>query len=132
MVGLFPPLVASLKKRVKELIVFELKECIAEGIVPAEKASLELPRCDIALITSTSLINGTIDSLIAFSSNCREIVLLGGSTPLLPEIFRPLGVSLLSGVIVSDPLGLLRAISEGGGRRSIENHVHKVNMRLKT
>ena len=132
MVGFFGPLVPIIKKRVKELIIFERKIRITKGMLPAEKASEQLPRCDIALITSTSLINGTIDSLLEASQKCRDIVLLGASTLLLPEIFQPLGVTLLSGVIVTDPSGILQTISEGGGMRFFKNHIQKVNIRLKT
>jgi hypothetical protein len=131
MVGFFGPLVPNIKKRVKELVIFEQKIRITKGVLPAEKAFEELPKCDIAIITSTSLVNGTIDSLIEASQKCRDIVLLGASTLLLPEVFQPLGVTLLSGVIVTDPSGILQIISEGGGMRFFKNHIQKVNIRIK-
>jgi len=130
MVGFFGPLVAPLKKRVRELTIFERSIRMAKGFSPAEKAVEELPACDIALITSTSLINGTMDSLIDSARKCREIVLLGASTVLAPEIFQPLGVTLLSGVIVTDPPTILQIVSEGGGMRFFKGHIKKVNIRL--
>ncbi|MFH0811451.1 MAG: DUF364 domain-containing protein [Pseudomonadota bacterium] len=130
MVGFFGPLVAPLRKRARELIIFEQTNEIAPGLLPAEKAPEGLPGCDVALITSTSLINGTLDSLIESSQKCREIVLLGASTLLLPELFKPLGVTLLSGVVVTDPPGILQVISEGGGMRFFKNHIKKVNIRV--
>ncbi|MCD6353125.1 MAG: DUF364 domain-containing protein [Proteobacteria bacterium] len=130
MVGFFGPLVAPLKKRVRELTIFERSIRMSKGFFPAEKAAEELPACDIALITSTSLINGTMDSLIDSARKCREIVLLGASTVLAPEIFQPLGVTLLSGVIVTDPPTILQIVSEGGGMRFFKNHIKKVNIRL--
>jgi hypothetical protein len=132
MVGFFGPLAAPLRKRVRELLVFERTSRIAKNIYPAEKAIEELPKCDIALITSTSLINGTMDSLVEASQKCREIVLLGASTLLLPEIFRSLGVTLLSGIIVSDSPDILQIISEGGGMRFFKDHIKKVNIRIKS
>ena len=130
MVGFFGPLVPLLKKMVRELLIFEQITSRAEGLFPAEKAPEVLPSCDIALITSTSLINGTLDSLLEASRKCREIVLLGASTLLLPEIFQLLGVTLLSGVIITDPPGILQIISEGGGMRFFKNHIKKINIRL--
>jgi len=131
MVGAFVPMISHLKARVRELLIFELHDRSGEGILSAEKAFRELPRCDVALITSTSLINGTMDLLIeAAVQGCRDVVLLGPSTPLLPEIFKPLGVTMLSGLIVTDPPGILQTISEGGGMRFFRNHIKKVNVRL--
>jgi Uncharacterized conserved protein len=132
MVGFFGPLIPPLKKMVRELLIFEQTTARAKGLFPADHAYRELPACDVALITSTSFINGTMESLIRASHNCREIVLLGASTLLLPEIFKPLGVALLSGVIVTDPPGILQVISEGGGMRFFKNHIKKVNIRLKS
>ncbi|MBN2468058.1 MAG: hypothetical protein JXD19_07900, partial [Deltaproteobacteria bacterium] len=44
--------------------------------------------------------------------------------------FRPFGVTLLSGIIVTDPPAILRTISEGGGMRMFKGHIKKVNLRL--
>lgn len=128
MVGFFGPLVPLLKKMVRELLIFEQTTSRAEGLFPAEKAPEVLPTCDIALITSTALINGTLDVLLKAAQRCREIVLLGASTLLLPEIFRPYGVTLLSGIIVTDPTGILQIISEGGGMSFFKGHIQKVNV----
>lgn len=132
MVGFFGPLVPLLKKMVRKLLIFEQTTSRAEGLFPAEKAAEVLPTCDVALITSTSLINGTLESLLEASRMCREIVLLGASTLLLSEIFKPLGITLLSGVIVTDPPGILQIISEGGGMRFFKGHIQKINVRLQS
>jgi len=132
MVGFFGPLVPTLKQLARELVIFEQTPAKANGLLPAELANKELPACDIALITSTSLINGTLESLLEASRKCREIVLLGASTLLLPDIFEPLGVTLLSGVIITDAPGILQIISEGGGMRFFKGHIQKVNMRLQS
>jgi len=131
MVGFFGPLVGPIRKKVQELTIFERTARAAKGLLPTERVPEELPKCDVALITSTSLINGTMDSLIEASQRCREIVLLGASTLLLPEIFRPLGVTMLSGIIITDPSSIFQIISEGGGMRFFKHHIQKVNMRIK-
>jgi uncharacterized protein (DUF4213/DUF364 family) len=88
MVGAFVPMISHLKTRVRELLIFELHDRPGEGVLSTEKAFHELPRCDVAFITSASLINGTMDLLIAAAlQGCRDVVLLGASTPLLPEVF---------------------------------------------
>ena len=89
----------------------------------------ELPGCQIALITSTSILNGTIDDLLCVTEGFREVVMLGPSTPLVPEVFQETPVSCLSGVIVVRPMEILQIVSEGGGTRYFHNAVDKVNIR---
>jgi uncharacterized protein len=131
MVGFFRPLVDEAKRRVKELLIFEQAPDLASGLLPAAAAVKELPCCDVALITSTSLINGTVDLLLEAAQHCREVVLLGPSTLMLPEVFAPCGVTILSGLVITDPCGILRAVSEGGGMHSFKGYIRKVNLRLR-
>lgn len=129
MVGYFGPLVAPLEKRVRELVIFEKNAVRSDRVLPAEAAYEELPRCDVAIITSTALILGDMDRLLEAAAECREIALVGASTPLLPETFAPLGVTLLSGIIVTDGAGILQIVSEGGGMGFFGPRISKVNIR---
>ena len=58
--------------------------------------------------------------------------MLGASTPLMPEVFAGTNVTLLSGVVVSDPGAVLRVVSEGGGMRLFGPHIRKVSLRTPT
>jgi uncharacterized protein len=131
MVGEFGPLVSALQGRVESLSVFERIAHPAGLLLPQRKAVEVLPRCQIALITATTLINHTLGPLLEAAASCREVVLLGPSTPMLPEIFAGRGVTLLSGVAVEDPGGVLRVVSEGGGMRQFRPHVRKVTLRVR-
>jgi uncharacterized protein len=130
MVGYFGPLVAPLEKRVRELVIFERNAARSERVLPAEEALKQLPRCDVALITSTALILGDLDGLLEAAADCREVALVGASTPLVPAAFTPLGVTLLSGITVIDGPGILQVVSEGGGMGSFGERIRKVNVRL--
>lgn len=132
MVGFFAPLVAELQERVEQLEIFEEKSESMPHLRAASEAASAIPKCDVALITSTTIINGTVDLLLQAASHCREVVLLGPSTPLLPEAFEAAGVSWLSGVAVEDADGLLRLVSEGGGTRLFRPFVTKWNLALRT
>jgi len=129
MVGYFGPLVAPVEKRVRELVIFERNAARSDRVLPAEAAYEELPRCDVAIITSTALILGGMDRLLEAAAKCREIALVGASTPLMPEVFAPLGVTLLSGIIVTDGPGILQIVSEGGGMGFFGQRIRKVNVR---
>jgi len=127
MVGYFAPLVSELKKRVKHLHIFEKLDQPGE-ILPEEAAFEWLPKCQIALITSTTILNNTLDSLLNSSASCREVILLGTSTPLLKEAFKDTPVTMLSGIEVLDAERVLQIVSEGGGTQFFKNFVRKVNL----
>ena len=130
MVGYFGPLVAPLEQRVRELVIFERDASRSERVLSAEEALVELPRCDVAIITATALIMGGLDPLLEAAAGCREIALVGASTPLVQAVFAPLGVTLLSGVTVTDGPGMLQVVSDGGGMRHFGGRIRKVNVRL--
>jgi len=130
MVGFFGPLVGPLEKRVRELTIFERNMARSERVLPAEAALEQLPQCDVAVITSTALIRGDMDRLLEATAGCREVALVGASTPLVPAVLAPRGVTLLSGVVVTDGPGILQIVSEGGGMGFFGARVRKVNLRL--
>ena len=132
MIGYFHPLVSSLEKRVARLDIFDERAEGATGVQPPEHAPDVLPTCDVALITSTTLINATIDLLLESAVNCREVVLLGSSTPLLPEAFHGTPVTLLSGITIDDPAGILRVVSEGRGTRFFKPFASKWNLPVRS
>lgn len=128
MIGYFGPLVPVLEKRVAQLHVFEEFNGVSGVYRPAEEAFDVLPHCDVALITSTTIVNGTIDKLLNAASNCRDAVLLGSSTPMLPAAFMGTSVTWLSGIVVHDANALLRTVSEGGGTLFFKPYVTKFNL----
>ncbi len=128
MVGHFEPLVARLKESVHSLTIFDQRTEPNGNIRPADRALDSLPRCQVALITATTIINHTIDDLLVSTGACREVAIIGPSTPMLPDAFSGTNVTLLSGVVVQDPKEVLRVVSEGGGMRQFKPYVRKVSL----
>ncbi len=130
MVGNFAPLVPALRERVHSLAIFDTVDDPEGNIRPPVEAPDALRRSQVAFITATSIINHTIDALLEAAEACREVALVGPTTPLLPQAFAHSSVTLLSGVMVTDPSQTLQVISEGGGRRFYNPFVRKVSLRL--
>ncbi len=130
MVGLFEPLVEGICSRAKSLTIFEKADRPHPLVRPAEDVWTVLPECQVALVTGTAILNRTIDALLDASRHCRIVAILGASTPLCPQAFLHAGVTLLSGVIVEDPAGILRVVSEAGGMRFFKGHVRKVSLKI--
>lgn len=129
MVGEFGPLLEPLRSRAKSLTVFERVDCEGEGLRPADEAHERLGRCQVALITATSIVNHTVDGLLDAAAGCRAVALVGASTPLLPDAFGG-RVTALSGILIQDAAAILQIVSEGGGMRQFIPHVRKVTRRV--
>lgn len=130
MIGYFEPLANRIRGKVAELWVFERTEGrFAEALTEAEMFDL-LPEATVAIVTAVTLINKTFEEIMDFLKKAREIVLLGPSTPLIPEAFEDYPVTLLSGLLVKDA-GILRPISEAKGMKAFGPFIEKVNLRLR-
>jgi hypothetical protein len=127
MVGCFFPVLEKLRKRKIEVQAVDLE--LKPGALPAESVSALLPKCQIALITATAIINGTMEGLLELTGNCREVVVLGPSTPLIPQAFKDTPVTCLAGIRVDRPDGVFRVIGEGGGFREFKRYTTKVTLR---
>jgi len=111
-VGHFP-FVEWLRDRVRNLWVLELDP--REGDLPARAAKEVIPKSAVVAITSTALINHTIEPLLELARDSFTIV-LGPSTPLSPVLFDH-GVDAVCGSIVVDPEEALLDASEGASFR---------------
>jgi len=129
MVGHFGPLVEPLQRRARSLTVFERVAAPSGLLRPQEEALLALPRCSVAIITSTAIITHSAEALLDAARGCREVVLLGASTPLVEAALAPAGATILSGVVVTAPEAVLSVVSEGGGMRQFSRLVRKVTVK---
>ncbi len=127
MVGLFAPLVERIRSTGAALTVVEKNPERLE-VLSAEEKQEALKDCDVAIITATTLLNNTFEETICLLGRPRSVVLMGPSTPLVPEIFRDTPVTHLGGSIVADAAKALRIISEGGGTPALRTCLRFVNL----
>jgi uncharacterized protein (DUF4213/DUF364 family) len=130
MVGYFTPMLPELQKRVSRVLIFERIDQPKGDLLPEREIHRHLPLCQVALITSSTISNGSIGPILGSARTCREVVLLGSSTPLIPDAFYATPVTVLSGVVITGPDELLRIVSEGGGTRRLRKCTKKVNLRI--
>ena len=87
-------------------------------MTPCAQQKEILPTCDIVVVSGTSVINRTVEDLLAMCPNAREFVLTGTSTPMFPAAYAGSGVTSLAGDHVEagrEGRDLFRTISLGGG-----------------
>jgi len=130
MIGYFEPLVQRLQGQVSEFWIFERSEGrLSEALTEAEMADY-LPQATVAIVTSVTLINKTLEEILNLLEKAREVLLLGPSTPLYPEAFKETKITQLSGLLVKDA-AILQLVSEAKGTKAFGPYVEKVSLRLK-
>jgi uncharacterized protein (DUF4213/DUF364 family) len=78
-----------------------------------------LPQADVVAITSSALINHSLDRLLGLAASGALVTLLGPSTPLSPLLFD-YGISILAGARVVDEEAALRTITQGGSFQQVQ------------
>jgi uncharacterized protein (DUF4213/DUF364 family) len=118
-VGAFVPVIKALKQRGQSFRILEqdpatLKPDELRYYAPAQSAPQEVPKADLLVITGTTLINDTLEPILAAAKPGAQIIVVGPTASLSPQALFRRGVTLVGGVDVTDPDLLLDMLAEGG------------------
>ena len=129
MIGYFAPIVSYLNKHDISVRAFDIGKGIGsetEFYEWAEKESGAL------ILTATSLINSTFETVLShFSQRRIPTVLMGPSTIMVKEIYRGLPVDLLAGSTVSNREGVIKSVRNGRGTPYLHTDCKKVRLFLR-
>lgn len=115
MIGLFPPLVNSIVQAGAQLTVVELRSDLAgerEGWRVTTDRN-ELAGCNKVIATSTLLLNGTLDAMLAACPKAQSFALIGPGAGCLPYPLFARGVTLLGGTWITDREAFRAALAAG-------------------
>jgi uncharacterized protein (DUF4213/DUF364 family) len=118
-VGAFVPFLRALKQRRQPYLVLEqdsatLKPDELPFFRPADQADQVVPEADVLLITGTTLINDTLEELLALARPSARVTMVGPTVGLLPDAFLSRGADVLGSVRITAPDELLDLLAEGG------------------
>ncbi len=99
----------DLREAAKEVYIIERDP--QPGDYPDAACDLLLPRCDLVLITGSSLVNKTLPHLLELCENAVTI-LTGPSVPMCPALLD-LGIDRLAGLVVTDFKTMADHVREG-------------------
>jgi hypothetical protein len=111
------PFVDELKGAAKNLWVMEKWQ--KEGDYPEEDALQYLPQSDVIAISSTTLINHTLEGLLPLCPKSSFTMLLGPTTPMTEVLFEH-GIDMISGSLVADRQLALTCIKQGANFRQLK------------
>lgn len=129
MIGYFMPIVKKFSHVAKNMYIFE-RNLTDEGLMPDWSEDIYLPQCDVVIITGVTFINKTIDHILELSKNAKEIVVMGASACMAPELLKEKGVTILAGSRVNDAAGLMKTVAQGGGGLEVVNHMDRLCVRI--
>lgn len=116
LVGHFP-FIPQLRQVARQLWVIEQHP--GEDEYPAEAAPELISQADLVAITSSALINHTLDGLLSHCPSRATVMLLGPSTPLSNVLFDH-GITIMSGARVIDEEAVLGSVGQGASFRQVE------------
>ena len=99
----------EMRREAKEVYIIEKSP--QEGDYPDPACDWLLPRCDIVIITGSSLINKTLPHLLSLCRGAYTI-LTGPSVPLCPALLEQ-GIDRIAGMVVTDPEGMKNSVLSG-------------------
>lgn len=121
MVGHFAPLVPRILKKASALYVAEKRGIDDDWLIPVTEDSLPeaIASSDVAIVTGSSLVNGTIDNFLDAIPQASKAVLLGPSCPLYPDPFFEKGFTAVMGTEIMDSDLMLDIVGQAGGTPQI-------------
>jgi uncharacterized protein (DUF4213/DUF364 family) len=118
-VGAFQSYIKKIAVSKNKLYVLELnKNAFIDNqkqfYVPADKYSEILPVSDIIIITGLTLVNNTIDDLLATISPTAKVIVTGPSSSMIPDILFKNRVTIVGGTRITNSELLFKVVSEAG------------------
>ncbi|HWQ66476.1 MAG TPA: DUF364 domain-containing protein [Methanospirillum sp.] len=126
-VGALIPVIKTIKEhgipyRIAELDIRTLKAEEIPFFVSQENFPGELATADLVIISGTTLINDTMESILGQCNPAATIMIIGPTATMLPESFFLRNVSMVAGNRVIDPDEILDVLVEGGSGYHFYGH----------
>ncbi|MBR5293147.1 MAG: DUF364 domain-containing protein [Oscillospiraceae bacterium] len=96
----------SVKEQAKQIYILERNP--RTGDYPDSACDFLIPRCDVVIMTASTLVNKTLPHLLDLSRDAYTI-LAGPSCPMCPELL-PFGIDRIAGLVITDVEGMEQKI----------------------
>ena len=114
MVGLFFPLLKSVKKAGAELVIIEKKKQLIHKYpeLPVTLDATELKTCNKVLCTSTTVLNNSLDEILSHCASDALVSIIGPTAGYFPDPLFSRGVDVVGGRVVRDGGHFLQLLAE--------------------
>lgn len=126
-VGALIPVIKQLKEhkvpyRIAELDIRTLKSEELPFFVNQKDFPHEVSTADLVIISGTTLINDTLESILQLCNKQAYVIIIGPTATMLPESFFARNISMLAGNRVVEPDEILDVLVEGGSGYHFYGH----------
>jgi uncharacterized protein (DUF4213/DUF364 family) len=114
MVGLFFGLIKTIKKAGAELVVIEKKDQLIKKFpnLPITLDATKLSTCNKILCTSTTILNNSLDEILAHCSPDAFVSIIGPTAGYFPDPLFARGVDVVGGRVVKNGALFLQLLAE--------------------
>jgi len=127
MVGYFGPLVDRLRQCNAKLEILDHSRKLGQE---ADFYNKLANWADVLFLTSTSILNNTVEKILGYVHKKVKTVMLGPSTPMIGEAFSHLPVHMLAGTVPLDKEKILKTIRHGMGTPVLHKYSRKSYLKL--
>jgi uncharacterized protein (DUF4213/DUF364 family) len=115
MVGLFGGLTETIKKAGAELIIIEKNEPLIQKFrdLPMTLDVAKLATCNKILCTSTTVLNNSLDEILAHCSPDAFVSVVGPTAGYFPDPLFARGVDVVGGRVVANSKEFLQRLAQG-------------------
>ena len=130
MIGNIRGFLPKLQALVEDVAVIDdkLQDVELPSFKRLETTQEQLKEATIVFITGSAIANNTLEPILTWIENAREIVVVGPSAGMVPDPFFTRGVTILSSMQVREPNEVLRVIEAGEGTPSFKQYCTKYNI----
>jgi uncharacterized protein (DUF4213/DUF364 family) len=113
MVGLFSRLIEAIEKAGAELVIIERKDALIQKYrdLPITADVAQLATCNKILCTSTTVLNNSLDEVLAHCSPDAFVSVVGPSAGYFPDPLFARGVDVVGGRVVENSEAFLQRLS---------------------
>ena len=117
LVGAFP-FIKKLRAVASEVHVLELDPALqdaGEGILPDSAAEYLIPDCGLLVITGSTIVNKSLERLLALARQSRAYTVILGPSTVMSEVLFDYGADMIAGAVVLNPEAVMSKLSQSGG-----------------
>jgi len=130
MIGNIRGFLPKLQALVEEVAVIDdrLQDIEMPSFKRLEATQEQLKNATIVFITGSAIANNTLEPVLKWSENAREIAVVGPSAGMMPDPLFTRGVTILSSMNIMEPNAVLQTIESGKGTPYFKQYCNKYNI----